>query len=55
MTGFTVRSAPYAYVCKIGILEDLEEQLIAIGYGKVLVIHGRYAKVPVVIPLENRS
>lgn len=41
MADFTVRGAPGTYICEAGVLDGLEEYLLALGYGRILVVHGR--------------
>ncbi|QHJ70284.1 iron-containing alcohol dehydrogenase family protein [Planococcus halotolerans] len=41
MTEFIVRGAPGTYICEDGILGRLEEHLLSLGYGRILIVHGR--------------
>lgn len=41
MAEFTVRGAPGTYICEEEILDSLEEHLLALGYRRILIVHGR--------------
>ena len=41
MTELIVRGAPGTYICESGVLGSLEKHLLALGYGRILIVHGR--------------